>query len=576
VRRTLALVVVSLLCLGPVLLSGPASASPGDPSPGVQTPVDDYGSEAPEPAATPTPTSVLPPTSPTTAPSTPASAPSSTTTISGPPAHRAITVTLDFDDGTADQFQAAAQLQQRGLVGVFYVNSGRIGLTDNYLSVDQLRRLQAAGNEIGGHTVFHLHLPQQATVEQQRQICTDRNQLLALGFAVTDMAFPFGEFTPVSQAAVRFCGYNSVRTSEGNSGGGDTMPPADPYALKALSSLGPNTTTADIVAALVRAQTHGGGLVQLVFHKICTAEPCRGNAIHLTVFTQVLDWLIGQRQLGLVTTKTVHQVIGGAMRAAVPAPAPTATLTVANPSFVQGTLADETPTCWETTVNGDGNQVTWSPSRDAHSGRWAVHLSAAKVTGGVGLLVTQDVGTCAAPTTAGHRYTYGLWYKSSAPIHLVAYRRLPAGGYLTFGLSAAIAASPGGWSYASVLTRALPDDASGISIGVIVQDAGQFNFDDFTIADSGPVPPKTTPSQAAPPTTSATNAAAPAKASGPAPSVPALAIPIVAAAAVTTTRTGPSWSGAAWLGSLLLVSVLTLVAVDWRLARIRNGTRARH
>ena len=109
-------------------------------------------------------------------------------------------MTIDFDDGTADQFQTAALLKAHGMAGVYFINSGRIGLTDSYLTADQIRSLQADGNEIGGHTVFHLHLPQQSTAEQQRQICTDRDQLLALGLRITDLAFPFGEYTAATQS----------------------------------------------------------------------------------------------------------------------------------------------------------------------------------------------------------------------------------------------------------------------------------------------------------------------------------------------------------------------------------------
>ena len=149
-----------------------------------------------------------------------------------------LTVTIDFDDGTADQYQTAALLKARGMRGVYYINSGRIGLTSSYLTTAQIKQLQADGNEIGGHTVFHLHLPQQSIAEQQRQICTDRDQLLALGLRITDLAFPFGEYTAATQNVARQCGYNSVRTSEGDSGGTDTLPPANPFQLKALSSLG--------------------------------------------------------------------------------------------------------------------------------------------------------------------------------------------------------------------------------------------------------------------------------------------------------------------------------------------------
>ncbi len=249
-------------------------------------------------------------------------------------------MTIDFDDGTADQYQTAALLKAHGMAGVYFINSGRIGLTSSYLTAEQIGSLQADGNEIGGHTVFHLHLPQQSSDEQARQICTDRDQLLALGLHVTDLAFPFGEYTPKTQAIARQCGYDSVRTSEGGSGGTDTLPPSNPYQLKALSSLGATTTTQYITDAVSRAEATGGGLIQLVFHRVCTVGPCRTNAIRISVFTAVLDWLAVQRRAGAVTIKTVAQAIGGALNPTVSAPAPTAQLGVPNASFEGGTSAD--------------------------------------------------------------------------------------------------------------------------------------------------------------------------------------------------------------------------------------------
>ncbi len=366
---------------------------------------------------------------------------------------------VEFDDGTADQYQTSALLKARNMSGVYFVNSGRLGLTDEYLSTAQVQALQAAGNEIGGHTAFHLHLPEQSSAEQQRQICTDRDQLLADGLKVTDLAIPFGEFTTTTQSIARQCGYAAVRTSEDASKGFDTLPPANQFQLGAVSSLGDTTTTAYITGAVQKAEQTdtNGGLVQLVFHRVCNVAPCRDSAIRISVFTQVLDWLAAQRAAGLVVVKTLAQALSdGAPRASVSGPAPTATLGVVNSSFEDGSLADGVPTCWEHTTSGDGSTANWSLVQDGHTGTWAQHLDAPVVTSGVGLVVTQDLGSCAAPVVVGDRYSYAVWYKSSAPVQLVAYRRLAAGGYLSFGVSPAFPASPNAWAYATVVTRAVP------------------------------------------------------------------------------------------------------------------------
>jgi len=490
--------------------------------------------------------------------------PSAVTPTGAPPAairHEPLVVTLDFDDGTADQFQTLGMLKSRGLVGTYYVNSGRIGLSSLYMTLPQVLALQAAGDEIGGHTVYHLHMAQQSPAEQARQICVDRDQLLADGLKITDMALPFGEYNQATLAAAKACGYNSVRKSEGVSScndcpDGDVLPPADPYQLKALSSLGNKTLGSSVINHVQHAEK-AGGLVQLVFHRVCTQEPCRTNALQRSQFVQVLDWLSNQQAHGVLTVKTVHEAIGGALRPPVAAPAKTTTrLVVANASFEQGESAPGVPVCWEDIVSGDGNQPAWSFVHDAHSGSWAQHLELPVIGAGVALAVTQDEGTCAPPINVGDRYTVGIWYKSTAPIHLLAYRRLPAGGYRTFGFSQAFPASPGTWSYANFTTEATPPGANAaISPGVAIRNSGSFTFDDLTLSDAGPAPAGAT---------GATSDVAPTPAG--------LQVPVVPNEAKPGTVESASWLSRWPFAAGLAAAVIALVVIDRRLAWLRRST----
>src|SRR3990172_7276928 len=77
-------------------------------------------------------------------------------------------VSISFDDGYAEGTQAAAMLEARGMRATYFIISGYIG-QNGYLTVDQLRGLQAAGHEIGGHTVTHPHLVALAEDEAHRQ-----------------------------------------------------------------------------------------------------------------------------------------------------------------------------------------------------------------------------------------------------------------------------------------------------------------------------------------------------------------------------------------------------------------------
>ena len=102
-------------------------------------------------------------------------------------------VTVEFDDGNADQYQALAMLNAHGMHATFYVNTGFIG-DSTHLSWSQLQDLFAAGNEIGGHTLTHANLKHLKYADAHYQVCQDRDNLLAHNFQPTSFAYPFGSF----------------------------------------------------------------------------------------------------------------------------------------------------------------------------------------------------------------------------------------------------------------------------------------------------------------------------------------------------------------------------------------------
>src|SRR5437868_2270515 len=136
-------------------------------------------------------------------------------------------VSLTFDDGTASQYWALGELSSHGMLGTFYVNSSRLGTSNYYMTWSQVHDLYAAGNEIGGHTAYHVNLPNTDPGEAKRQVCDDRVNLLNAGFQVTNFAYPFGAYNSAIEQMAQQCGYNSARTVDQQTT--ETMPPADPY-----------------------------------------------------------------------------------------------------------------------------------------------------------------------------------------------------------------------------------------------------------------------------------------------------------------------------------------------------------
>ena len=184
--------------------------------------------------------------------------------------------------------------------GTFFINSGRIGAT-GYMALSDIQTLAAGGNEIGGHTVNHADLPTLTNDEATREICGDRQTLLADGFAVTDLAYPYGDTSPAVEADAKACGYNSARTIGGvlNPSGctgcdpAETIPPADPYSTNTPDSIKATETLAQIEGLVTQAES-GGGWVQLVMHHICaqTTSGCDPTySIDPTTLTSLLTWL---------------------------------------------------------------------------------------------------------------------------------------------------------------------------------------------------------------------------------------------------------------------------------------------
>lgn len=215
----------------------------------------------------------------------------------GGPAHAATTyVSMEFDDGYADQAQAAQMLVAHKMRGTFYVNSARLGKAGR-LSYAQVQDLQAAGHEIGGHTLHHLHLASLDEATARTEICADRTALLTHGLAADHLAYPFGETNDAVKAIVAGCEYLSGRLASGLVSGmacqgcpfSVSLPPADPYAIRIPDSVRETTPLEQIEGYVTQAEQHGGGWVQILMHHVC--DGCDVYGVSPDTFQAFLDWL---------------------------------------------------------------------------------------------------------------------------------------------------------------------------------------------------------------------------------------------------------------------------------------------
>lgn len=123
-------------------------------------------------------------------------------------------VVLTFDDADRGQFLYALPLLiSHHMVATFFPPSSWIGQSGN-LTWDDLRALEKAGMEIGGHTETHPHLFGLSDAELTQEIAGDKTALeKQLGISVTSFAYPYGEENADILAIVERAGYRVSRLS---------------------------------------------------------------------------------------------------------------------------------------------------------------------------------------------------------------------------------------------------------------------------------------------------------------------------------------------------------------------------
>jgi peptidoglycan/xylan/chitin deacetylase (PgdA/CDA1 family) len=222
------------------------------------------------------------------------------------------TVTLEFDVATADQVEAIPLLTRYGFHATFFVNSGFVN-QPGHLTWDQLRSLQASGHEIAGQTIHHARLTKLSHSAVRHEVCDDRGRLLAQGLAVDAFAYPFGAYNHHIRAVVKQCGYSSARLASGIAGAGkkclrcpfaETLPPHNVFATRMPAGVQRTSTVARLERAILDAQRHGGGWVQILIHHVC--HRCHRYAIDKPALARLLAWL---HHHTFVRVRTVSQLL---------------------------------------------------------------------------------------------------------------------------------------------------------------------------------------------------------------------------------------------------------------------------
>jgi peptidoglycan/xylan/chitin deacetylase (PgdA/CDA1 family) len=124
---------------------------------------------------------------------------------------------ITFDDGYTNVLESALpELQRRGFGASVFVISGRLGGTNEWdegpawplLDADGVRRLAAAGIEIGSHSATHVRLAGLGPDQLAAEVAGSKADLGALlQTEVRGFAFPYGSMDAAARRAVRDSGY---------------------------------------------------------------------------------------------------------------------------------------------------------------------------------------------------------------------------------------------------------------------------------------------------------------------------------------------------------------------------------
>ncbi len=416
-------------------------------------------------------------------------------------------VSLTFDDGNADQAAAAASMRTAGLAGTFYITDSWIG-APGYLTGAQLSEMNAAGHEIGGHTVTHPDLIDIDLAEASRQICNNRATLQGWGYRPVSFAYPFSDSNAAVAGALRSCGYATGRglgdTRSPYSCSGcrraETLPPADPTYLRAPDQVDSRWTLSQLKGQVTAAANNGGGWVILTFHHVCaplgTATCQADQSISPVIFNQFVTWLAAYRAnpVNQTTVKTVDQVVrqyqGSAYPPYVPAarfPAPAEAApgvnALHNPSLETPNPLIGLPTCFQ--AGGWGaNSPVFTAATPGATGATAQRLMvSAYRNGDAKLLPTLDLGACSPTVTPGRTYVLSTAARSTAVTQYALYYRDAHDLWFYWTSSPWIAPMPG-WTIATYETPPVPSAAVAISFGLALIANGELVTDDYGLTQS--------------------------------------------------------------------------------------------
>lgn len=215
-------------------------------------------------------------------------------------------VVLTFDDGWKSHLTRGLPiLNNAGIKGTFYICPGfwnAQGVADGYMTLADVRKLVAAGQSIGAHTLTHPHLTEIPISEARRQIVQSKSILQnSLGILITAFAYPFGEFNDAVVAEVKKAGYTSAAIIDSV-----LVRKAQPFLVARWSPGGTTklkTITDQIDFAIAQKR-----VLVITIHQIVPSGAGEYDS-NVAWFQSLVNYIVSKRSQGLLKTYTLPEAV---------------------------------------------------------------------------------------------------------------------------------------------------------------------------------------------------------------------------------------------------------------------------
>lgn len=162
-------------------------------------------------------------------------------------------IIITFDDGYENNFLAALPIMEKyNMRSSVFIITEMVG-TPEYISWQQVAEMQARHTEIGSHTMTHVGLGSVSAEQQRLEIVGSKAALEQhLNKPIKFFAYPYGEFTSVTEQLLREAGYQGACSGIA----GLNNKGVDAYALKRVNVPHPKYGLWEFRMRLLRANLY--------------------------------------------------------------------------------------------------------------------------------------------------------------------------------------------------------------------------------------------------------------------------------------------------------------------------------